>query len=68
MSDTKHIFNVYRNTRFTKRNYECTNIAACMPVDESAKVPEGYEITPSSILSNMGREVEAWHRLDVVEC
>lgn len=47
------VYNVYRNTRFTKRNYECTNIAACIPVEESARVPDGYEVAPSEILDTM---------------
>ena len=34
---------VYRNTRFTKRNYECTNVVACEILDAYAKVPDGYE-------------------------
>lgn len=50
---TKEVFNVYRNTRFTKRNYECTNVAACIPVDANAKVPEHYEVVSSDFISNM---------------
>lgn len=49
----KQVYNVYRNTKFTKRNYDCTNIAACIPVDDGAKVPEHYEVAPSSILNGM---------------
>ena len=49
----KHVFNVYRNIRFTKRDYECTNVAACIPIEDSAKVPDGYEVAPASILSTM---------------
>lgn len=49
----KQVYNVYRNTHFTKRNYDCTNIAACIPVDDEAKVPEGYEVAPAEILQKM---------------
>jgi hypothetical protein len=35
---------VYRNTRFTQRNYECTNVVACELLDPSSKIPNGYEI------------------------
>lgn len=49
----KQVYNVYRNTRFTKRNYECTNIAACIPVSAEAKIPEGYEVAPAALLNNM---------------
>ena len=44
---------VYRNTRFTKRNYECTNVAACLVYDAGSKVPEGYEPANESLISNM---------------
>jgi hypothetical protein len=35
---------IYRNTRFTERNYECTNVVACELVDAGARIPEGYEV------------------------
>ena len=42
---------VYRNTAFKKRDYECTQIVACQPVDSgTAIIPEGYEPAPESIL------------------
>ena len=53
MSMSAGVYNVFRNTRFTTRNYECTNIAACIPVDDGAKVPDGYEVAPSAILNGM---------------
>ena len=43
----------FRNKNFTKRNYECTNVAACQLIDDGAKVPENYEATDESILFGM---------------
>lgn len=44
---------VYRNTLFVKRNYDCTNIAACSVVDDGAKIPEHYEPADESLIANM---------------
>lgn len=44
---------VFRNKNFTKRDYECTNIAACSIVDEGARVPENYEPADESLIANM---------------
>ena len=42
---------VYRNRKFKKRDYECTQIVACQPIDSgTAIIPEGYDPCPSDIL------------------
>lgn len=42
---------VYRNREFKKRDYECTQIVACQPIDSgTAIIPEGYDPCPSDIL------------------
>jgi hypothetical protein len=38
---------------FTKRDYDCTNIAACTVVDEGAKVPANYEPADERLIANM---------------
>lgn len=44
--------NIYRNTKFTKRNYECTNIVAC--VAESAPA-SNYEACSDDLLRGLTR-------------
>jgi hypothetical protein len=39
IAQTAHIF---KNLHFTKRDYECTNVVACEPVDDGAVIPPGY--------------------------
>ena len=46
----------FKNKNFTKRNYECTNVAACQLVGDGAKVPENYEAADESILFGIARE------------
>lgn len=42
---------VYRNTNFKKRDYDCTNIVACQPIDGGAAIiRDGYEPCDASIL------------------
>ena len=42
---------VYLNRAFKKRDYECTQIVACQPLDSgTAIIPEGYDPAPASIL------------------
>ena len=42
---------VYRNREFKKRDYECTQIVACQPIDSgTAIIPKGYDPAPASIL------------------
>lgn len=42
--------NVYRNKQFTKRNYECTNIVACV-ADQAPG--DNYEPADPSILNRL---------------
>jgi hypothetical protein len=49
--ETKMEQPVYRNTAFKKRDYDCTYIVACQPIDGgTAIIPKGYEPADSSIL------------------
>lgn len=48
---------VFKNTHFTKRNYECTNVVACELIRDALqpnpKAPEGYEACDPEILSGL---------------
>ena len=43
--------NVYRNTKFTKRDYECSNVVACEA--ESAPGPQ-WELSDVSAVRGLG--------------
>lgn len=44
---------VYRNTLFTKRDFEATNIVACEQLETWAKIESVYEEADASILEGL---------------
>lgn len=51
---------IYRNTRFTERNYECTNLVACETVEEDATIPEGYELADAAFCAYARNLTPLW--------
>lgn len=51
---------IYRNTQFTKRNYECTNVVACELVDLDAKIPENYEAADAAFAAYVRNLTPLW--------
>jgi hypothetical protein len=50
MQANESTMNVYRNTRYATRNYECTNVVAC--VADKAPAPH-WELSTHEILKNL---------------
>ena len=55
---------VYRNKFFTKRDYECSNIVACVADSKPATADDRWQEADESILTgltSMGIENNVWY-------